>query len=338
MLHHVLTLYHPPSQKSTVYGRWKKTSLTAKLLARATLILRYYVIRVLWNAVAASNHIVGIEFVVETTSASVFFLVFFLALHTDRVKERTVMVMSWTRTLLQGFLLPWTMMAVTWLTAMSVRVQLQSGRAPATRREGKLGRTRRRRWRGVTSGVANTCAEDEKQPLGQWRKEVCLSRSSLVRKSRSIVGGDVRSEVDADRLFKTAGKDPGKQSSSEDDLADELQRVLANANITHTSLGLLGRQWTWRSTSAQSLTSYTAVLNIISGFWQKLVVSSSAKRLITCYWSSERPCLRGYPWLLLFKGEQCRASPQETNELKDMDGLLTAALFLSLTSMLSNRA
>ena len=37
----VLTLYHPPSQKSTVYGRWKKTSLTAKLLGRATLILRY---------------------------------------------------------------------------------------------------------------------------------------------------------------------------------------------------------------------------------------------------------------------------------------------------------
>ena len=47
-----------------------------------------------WNAVAASNHIVRIEFFVETTSASVFFLVFFLALHTDRVKERTVMVMS----------------------------------------------------------------------------------------------------------------------------------------------------------------------------------------------------------------------------------------------------
>ena len=35
---------------------------------------------------------------------------------------------------------------------------------------------------------------------------------------------------------------------------------------------------------------------------------------------------------------QCCASPQETNGLKDMDGLLTAALFLSLTSMLSNRA
>ena len=50
--------------------------------------------------------IVGIEFFVETTSASVVFLVFFLALHTDRVKERTVMVMSLTRTLLQGFLWP----------------------------------------------------------------------------------------------------------------------------------------------------------------------------------------------------------------------------------------
>ena len=55
-LSNALTLYHPPSQKSTVYGRWKKTSLTAKLLGRATLILRYYVIRVLRNAVAASNH------------------------------------------------------------------------------------------------------------------------------------------------------------------------------------------------------------------------------------------------------------------------------------------
>ena len=167
----ILTLYHPPSQISTVYGRWEKTSLTAKLLGRATLILRYYVIRVLWNAVAASNHIVGIEFFVETTSASVVFLVFFLALHTDRVKERTVMVMSWTRTLLQGFLWPWTLVAVTWLTAMSVRVQLQSGRAPATRREGKLERTRRRRWRGVTSGVANTCAEDEKQPWVNGEKK-----------------------------------------------------------------------------------------------------------------------------------------------------------------------
>ena len=35
----------------------------------------------------------------------------------------------------------------------------------------------------------------------------------------------MRSELDADRLFKTEGKDPGKQSSSEDDLADELQHV-----------------------------------------------------------------------------------------------------------------
>ena len=94
--HHprALTLYHPPSQKSTVYGRWKKTSLTAKLLGRAALNLCYYVNRVLGNAVAASNHIVGIEFFVETTSASVFFLVFFLALRTDRVKEGTVMVIS----------------------------------------------------------------------------------------------------------------------------------------------------------------------------------------------------------------------------------------------------
>ena len=166
-----LTLYHPPSQKSTVYGRWKKTSLTAKLRGKATLILRYYVIRVLRNTVAASNDIVGIEFFVETTSASDFFLVVFLALRTDRVKERTVMVMSWTRTLLQRFLWPWTIVAVTWLTAMSVRVQLQSGRAPATRREGKLGRTRRRRWRGVTSSGANTCAEDEKQPRVNGEKK-----------------------------------------------------------------------------------------------------------------------------------------------------------------------
>ena len=35
----------------------------------------------------------------------------------------------------------------------------------------------------------------------------------------------MRSEVDADGLFKTEGKDPRKQSSSEDDLADELQHV-----------------------------------------------------------------------------------------------------------------
>ena len=182
-----LTLYHPPSQKSTVYGRWKKASLTAKLLGRATLILRYYVIRVLRNAVAASNHIAGIEFFVETTSASVFFLVFFLALHTDRVKERTVMVMSWTRTLLQDFLWPWTMMAVTWLTAMSVRVQLQSGRAPATRREGKAGKNKTK----TVTGCGVWCREHvrwrREAALGQWRKEVRLSRSSLGRKARSSV-------------------------------------------------------------------------------------------------------------------------------------------------------
>ena len=200
----------------------EKTSLAAKLLDRATLILRYYVIRVLRNTVAASNHIVGIEFFVETTS--VFFLVFFLALHTDRVKERTVMVMSWTRMLLQGFLWPWTMVAVTWLTAMSVRVQLQSGRAPATRREGKLGRTRRRRWRGVTSGVANTCAEDEKQPWVNGEKK-------FVYHGARWLGSHARRwrcekwSGRGYRLFKTEGKDPGKQSSSEDDLADELQHV-----------------------------------------------------------------------------------------------------------------
>ena len=43
---------------------------------------------------ATSNHIVGIEFSVEVTSARVFFLVFFLAPRTDRVKEGTVMAIS----------------------------------------------------------------------------------------------------------------------------------------------------------------------------------------------------------------------------------------------------
>ena len=93
----LLLSFNPlPSTQSKIdrIRSMEKTSLTAKLLGRATLILRYYVIRVLRNAVAASNHVVGIECFVETTSASVFFLVFFLALHTDRVKERTVMVMS----------------------------------------------------------------------------------------------------------------------------------------------------------------------------------------------------------------------------------------------------
>ena len=246
------------------------------------------------------------------------------------------MVMSWTRTLLQGFLWPWTMVAVTWLTAMSVRGQLQSGRAPATRREGKLGRTRRRRWRGVTSGVANTCAEDEKQPWVNGEKK-------FVYHGARWLGSHARRW----RCEKWSGRGYAVQNRGKRSRKPKLFRRrpcgrvaarLTNANITHTSLGLLGRQWTWRSTSAQSWTSYTAVLNILSGFWQKLVVSSSAKRSITCYGSYERPCLRGYPWLLLFKGEQCCASPQETNGLKDMDGLLTAALFLSLTSMLSNRA
>ena len=36
----------------------------------------------------------------------------------------------------------------------------------------------------------------------------------------------MRCKADAERLFKTERKDPGKRSSSEDDLADELQDVL----------------------------------------------------------------------------------------------------------------
>ena len=63
-------------------------------LSTLPLNLRYYVNRVLGNAVAASNHVVGIEFFVKTTFASVFFPVFFLALRTDRVKEGMVMVIS----------------------------------------------------------------------------------------------------------------------------------------------------------------------------------------------------------------------------------------------------
>ena len=46
------------------------------------------------GSTATSDLVVGIEFFVETTSVSVFSLVFFLALHTDFVKERMVMVMS----------------------------------------------------------------------------------------------------------------------------------------------------------------------------------------------------------------------------------------------------
>ena len=333
----MLTLYHPPSQKSTVYGRWKKTSLTAKLLGRATLILRYYVIRVLRIAVAASNHIVRIEFFVETTFASVFFLVFFLALHTDRVKERTVMVMSWTRTLLQGFLWPWTMVAVTWLTAMSVRGQLQSGRAPATRREGKLGRTRRRRWRGVGVWCREHVRWRREAALGQWRKEVRLSRSSLVRKSRSSVA---MWEVKWTRIGYSKPREKSQETKALQKTT--LQTSCSTSNERKYHPHVLGITWTAMNLEIDLCSKldflYTAVLNILSGFWQKLVVSSSAKRSITCYGSYERPCLRGYPWLLLFKGEQCCASPQETNGLKDMDGLLTAALFLSLTSMLSNRA
>ena len=49
--------------------------------------------------------------------------------------------------------------------------------------------------------------------------------TELVGWEVTLVSGDVRSEVDADRLFKTEGKDAGKQSSSEDNLADELQHV-----------------------------------------------------------------------------------------------------------------
>ena len=49
--------------------------------------------------------------------------------------------------------------------------------------------------------------------------------TELVGEAVSLVGGDVGSEVDALWLFKIEGKDLGKQSSAEDDLADELQRV-----------------------------------------------------------------------------------------------------------------
>ena len=54
----------------------------------------------------------------------------------------------------------------------------------------------------------------------------------------------MRSEVN-DRLFKTEGKDPGKQSSSEDDLADELQHV-QRTQISPT------RPWdTWTATNLE---------------------------------------------------------------------------------------
>ena len=96
------------------------------------------------------------------------------------------MVMSWTRTLLQGFLWPWTLVAVTWRTAMSVRVQLQSGRAPATRR-GKAGKNKTKTVTGCDVWCREHVRWRREAALGQWWKEVRLSRSSLVRKSRSSV-------------------------------------------------------------------------------------------------------------------------------------------------------
>ena len=197
-------------------------------------------------------------------------LFFFLALHTDRFNERTVMVMSWTQTLLQGFLWLSTMVAVTWLTAMSVRVQLHSGRAPATRREVKLGRTIRRRWRDVTSGVANTCAEDENQPWVNGEKKFVYhgarwlgSHARQLRYEKwSGRGKAVQNRGKRSRKAKPFRRRPCRRVAAR----------LANANVIHTSLGLLGRQCTWRrSTSVRSWTSYTAVLNISSGFWQKLL-------------------------------------------------------------------
>ena len=47
----------------------------------------------------------------------------------------------------------------------------------------------------------------------------------LVGQEVTLVGSDVGSEVDAERLFKTEGNDLGKRSSTEGDLADELQHV-----------------------------------------------------------------------------------------------------------------
>ena len=40
-----------------------------------------------------------------------------------------------------------------------------------------------------------------------------------------LTGGDVGSEVDAEKLFKTEGNDLGKQGSAEGDLAEELQHI-----------------------------------------------------------------------------------------------------------------
>ena len=52
----------------------------------------------------------------------------------------------------------------------------------------------------------------------------------------------MRSEVDADRLFKTEGKGPGKQSSSEDDLADESRGSTSSERKYHPHV--LGITWT----------------------------------------------------------------------------------------------
>ena len=201
----------------------------------------------------------------ETTSASVFFLVFFLALHTDRVKERTVMVMPWTRTLLSVFFgpEPWWL----WLGWQRCQCEFSCSLVELQRRgEKESWEEQEEDGDGVWRLVSRTRALKTRSSLGQWRKEVRLSRSSLVRKSRSSVA---IWEMKWTRIGCSKPREKIQEIKALQKTTLQTSYSTSSERKYHPhSLGITWRQWTWRSTSAQSWTSYTAVLNILSGFWQ----------------------------------------------------------------------
>ena len=149
----------------------------------------------------------------------------------------------------------------------------------------------------------------------------------------TLVDGDEGGEGDAERLFKTEGNDLRKRSSAEDDIAGKLQHVhptqMSPAHYWNTWDGNeLDGDRSMLEVGLRTPLSWTYPLDFGGNllFLRRQSVQSRVIEVINAHVRLDVPACA-----LLLKGEQCCAWPQETNELDDMDGLLAAALYLSLT-------
>ena len=125
---------------------------------------------------------------------------------------------------------------------------------------------RRRRWRGVTSGVANTCAEDEKQPWVNGEKKFVYHGARLVRKSRSSVA---MWEVKWTRIGCSKQREKIQESKA-------LQKTTLQTSCSTSSerkhhphvLGITWAAMNLEIDLCSQLDFLHAVLNILAGFWQ----------------------------------------------------------------------